>query len=54
MRNIVRQRKAQSLMEYAMLIIVITTALMAMYVYMRRSVNAHLQTIVTELDETKR
>ena len=46
--------RAQSLLEYAMLIMIISAALVAMYVYMQRSVNARFKQVQTELDETKR
>ena len=46
--------KAQSFLEYAILIIIITTALLAMYPYMRRSVNAQLKHVQVELDEWRR
>jgi len=48
------KRKAQSFLEYAMLIMVIAAALTAMYVYMQRSVNARLKQVQTELDESRR
>ena len=47
-------KKAQSFMEYAILIMVITTALGAMYAYIRRSINARLKQIQVELNESKR
>ena len=47
-------KKAQSFMEYAILIMVITTALVAMYPYIRRSINARLKQIQVELNESKR
>ena len=54
MEKILSSKKAQSFLEYSMLIIVIATALTAMYVYMNRSVNAHLKRIQLELNENKR
>lgn len=47
-------KKAQSFMEYVMVILVITTALVAMYPYIRRSINARLKQIQVELNESKR
>ena len=52
--NILRNRKAQSILEYALLIIVVTSALLAMYPYMRRAVNAKLKHVQIELNEWKR
>jgi len=54
MRRIFLRRRAQSLMEYTMLIMVITAALMAMYQYMSRSVNARLRQVQEELSEARR
>jgi len=48
------RKRAQSLLEYAMLIMIVSAALVAMYVYMQRSVNARFKQVQTELDETKR
>jgi Flp pilus assembly pilin Flp len=53
MRNL-RLNKAQSLLEYATMIVIITAALTAMYVYMQRSVNARFKQLQTELYESKR
>ncbi|MDD2752593.1 MAG: hypothetical protein PHN59_05635 [Candidatus Omnitrophica bacterium] len=47
-------RKSQSILEYTLLIIVITSALLAMYPYMRRAVNAKLKHVQIELNEWKR
>ena len=47
-------KKAQGLLEYVMLILVITAAVIAMYTYMQRGVNARLKQIQVELDESKR
>ena len=38
-------RKGQSILEYAMIIIVVVAALMAMSVYVQRSVQANLRLI---------
>lgn len=54
MKRALNKTKAQSFLEYSMLVIVIATALTAMYVYMNRSVNAHLKRIQLELNESKR
>ncbi|MEK6727837.1 MAG: hypothetical protein AABY28_04090 [Candidatus Omnitrophota bacterium] len=54
MPKIFYNKKAQSFLEYVMLTLVITTALVAMYPYMRRSINARLKQIQVELNESKR
>jgi Flp pilus assembly pilin Flp len=47
-------KKAQSFMEYAVLIAIISAALIAMYPYMQRAINARLKQLQVELDESKR
>jgi len=47
-------RRAQSTLEYAMFIIVIATALMAMGTYIQRSMNARLKQIQEEMDDSRR
>lgn len=47
-------KKAQSFLEYVMLIIVVSAALIAMYQYMQRSVNAKLKEVQMELNESRR
>jgi len=54
MLSIFSRRKAQSTLEYVMLIVVITTAMIAMYPYIQRSINARLKQIQLELNESKR
>jgi Flp pilus assembly pilin Flp len=54
MKNILRNKRAQSFLEYAMLISVIATALIAMYPYMQRAINARLKQAQEELDELRR
>lgn len=49
-----RKSKAQSFMEYTLLISVVSAALIAMYTYMQRSMNARLKQVQVELDESKR
>jgi len=46
----IRNRKAQSVLEYTMLIIIVAAALMAMTVYITRSMNARLKQAQNELD----
>ena len=41
-------------MEYVMLIMVISAAIIAMYQYMQRSVNARLKQVSAELNESRR
>jgi len=47
-------KRSQSIIEYTLLVIVVTSALLAMYPYMRRAVNAKLKNIQLELNEWKR
>ncbi|MCU0666747.1 MAG: hypothetical protein MUF05_06610 [Candidatus Omnitrophica bacterium] len=47
-------KRGQNFLEYAMLIIVISAALIAMYQYIQRSMNARLKQAQEELDESKR
>ena len=47
-------RKGQSILEYAMLLIIVSLAIMAMQQYISRSVNARLKQIQVELDESRR
>jgi len=54
MFNISHNRRSQSFLEYAMLIIVIAVAVVAMQQYIMRSVNARLKQTQVELDESKR
>ena len=49
-----RQKKAQSFLEYVMLVVVVSAALIAMYQYMQRSVNARLKQVQLELNESRR
>jgi len=48
------QKKAQSFLEYVMLVVVVSAALIAMYQYMQRSVNAKLKQVQLELNESRR
>ena len=54
MKSVILRKKAQTFLEYALLTIVIATALMAMYPYMHRAVNARLKHVQVELDEWRR
>lgn len=54
MKRIFSRRKAQSFLEYALLVAVIATAMISMYPYMRRAVNARLKHVQVELDEWRR
>ncbi|MCF7916271.1 MAG: hypothetical protein K9L61_00645 [Candidatus Omnitrophica bacterium] len=51
---IIRMQKAQSILEYALLIIVVSAALMAMNTYVKRALNARLKQVQVELNETLR
>jgi len=56
MTNFMRKKKAQSILEYAILISVVTAALISMSLYVRRAIQANLKTIEnqinSEVDET--
>jgi len=54
MPKIFYNRKAQGFIEYVTLIAVISAALIAMYPYMNRAINARLKQIQVELDESRR
>jgi Flp pilus assembly pilin Flp len=54
MPRIFYNKRAQNFLEYTMLIMVIAAALIAMQLYMQRSVNARLRQVQTELDESRR
>jgi len=54
MLKVLYSRRGQNFMEYAMLVIVIVTALLAMRQYIQRSLNARLKQIQMELNESKR
>ena len=49
-----RSRYAQSFLEYAFLISVISTALMAMLTYINRAMNARLKQVQVELNDRYR
>jgi Flp pilus assembly pilin Flp len=42
-------KKAQSMLEYALLIVVVASAFLAMNVYIQRAVNARLHSIELEI-----
>lgn len=48
------RRKAQNFIEYAALIMIISTALVAMKVYIQRAMNARLAQVRAELNESIR
>jgi Flp pilus assembly pilin Flp len=54
MPKIFYNKRAQNFLEYAILISVISIALIAMVPYIQRAVNARLRQIQLELDESKR
>lgn len=54
MLKIFYHKRAQSFLEYTMLILVISAALIAMQQYMQRSINARLKQVQQELDESRR
>lgn len=54
MLKIFYNKRAQNFLEYTMLVIVISLALIAMQQYIQRSVNACLKQAQTELNESAR
>jgi Flp pilus assembly pilin Flp len=54
MLRIFYNKRAQSFLEYTMLIMVIAAALLAMRQYIQRSINARLKQVQEELNEAKR
>jgi len=54
MQQFIYQRRAQSFLEYAILIAVIAAALITMNTYMRRSITARLHEIQEEMSESRR
>ena len=49
-----RSKTAQSILEYALLFAIISAALLAMNIYVKRAMNARLKTIQAELYESTR
>lgn len=47
-------KRAQSMLEYVVLIAVVSAALLAMHQYISRAMNARLRQVQMELDESKR
>ncbi|MDD2689012.1 MAG: hypothetical protein PHT41_02540 [Candidatus Omnitrophica bacterium] len=54
MLKIFYHKRAQSILEYSMLVIIIATALVAMQQYIQRAVNARMRQVAQELDESRR
>lgn len=52
-KQIIKNR-AQSALEYTLLIIVLATALTAMSTYIQRSINARLRQVQLEMNESRR
>lgn len=46
--------KAQSVLEYVTLVLIVSAALLAMQQYMQRAINARMKQVQLELDESKR
>ncbi|MCX5706991.1 MAG: hypothetical protein NTW13_04985 [Candidatus Omnitrophica bacterium] len=46
----IKNRRAQSILEYTVLILIIASALMAMSTYIMRAMNAHLKQAQEELN----
>ena len=49
-----KRRKGQSILEYTLVIVVISAALMAMQTYLNRASNARLKQVQLELNESIR
>lgn len=47
-------RKAQSILEYSVIIAAVAAALLAMKPYVDRAMNARMEQVRVELDESKR
>lgn len=54
MLKIFYSKRAQSILEYSMLVIILATAFMAMQQYIQRGVNSRMRQITQELDESRR
>jgi len=54
MPKIFYSKRGQSILDYTMIVIVVSTALLAMTQYIHRAMNARLKQIQVELDESKR
>ncbi len=54
MSKLLYNKRAQNFLEYAVLIAVISAALLAMSQYIQRAINARLRQAQAELDESKR
>ncbi len=54
MAKIFSGKRGQNFLEYTMLILIVTAALIAMRQYMQRSLNAHLKQIQEEISEPSR
>jgi uncharacterized protein (UPF0333 family) len=48
------KKNGQSFLEYAILIMIVVAAVLAMYPYVRKAVGARLKNIQVELDEARR
>ncbi len=54
MLRIIYNKKAQNFLEYAMIILVISVALMAMSKYAYRSIHARLKQVQSDLNASRR
>lgn len=52
--RMISKKNGQSFLEYAILIMVVVAAVLAMYPYVRKSVSARLKNVQVELDEARR
>lgn len=49
--RLIRYRKAQSILEYAILIMIVAAAFMAMNLYVQRAVQANLKSLEIQVNE---
>ena len=50
MINFIKKRRAQSILEYSILIAVVTAALISMSLYVKRAIQANLKTIENQIN----
>jgi len=54
MRKLIFGRNGQNILEFTMLILIVSAALVAMRLYVQRSLNVHLKGIQQEISESTR
>jgi Flp pilus assembly pilin Flp len=50
-KRLLKNHKAQSIIEYAVLLTVVSAAFIAMYVYLQRTVQARFKQVESEINE---